>query len=154
MTHEQIRTAILNDAQIKLLAEAGRDADVAAALTAAQPQVKRYTPVTKRTIYGLFGLTRGVAIRAALAAAGAQNAVIAELLSMLDDVGAGGVDVGHAEAPTLLGGLVQLQIITQDEADAILALCLVSPPPITVSEVSAALAYYRPDGKAGVINGE
>lgn len=154
MTKDELIAAVLASPEAKAKADIGADADVAAIVSEALPDIGKYTPITKRTIYGLFGLQRGVEIRLAIKAAGESNPVLAELLSLLDDVASGGIDVGHRDAAKIMETLVQIGIIKQSEADTLNGLAKTRPGRITADQVSAALAQFRPEGKAVAINGK
>jgi hypothetical protein len=65
-------------------------------------------------IVAIFGAVRGAEILGALTAAAVDNPVLTELLAWMAP-GAPGVDVGTADATTLLSSLVQANVITSNE---------------------------------------
>lgn len=149
MTPDEIRSRILASEQLKALAREGRDGDIARDPAMAEATTVEYR-LTSLGVLDLFGPVRGAAIMAGMRIAAQSNAVLAEIVPHMD---LGGVNVGHADAPTVFGLLVQAGICTQAEADAVLALAVRSIQP-SVDEVSRALRQYRPLGKVGKYSSE
>lgn len=154
MTPDQIRSIILASEELKSLAREGRDGELARHAALSESVGIEYR-LTSRGVNDIFGLLRGAAIMAALRAK-AQEAtpagvLISEMLSLMDirQIGENqGVDLNHADAPTLIGLLVSEGIITSDEAALVLGKARTLRQP-SVDEISAALEEYRPNGQVG-----
>jgi len=73
--------------------------------------------VTRTTLAALWGIERSAAVMAALVATG--NPIAAEAAAMLSGPG---IDAGHPQTRALVPQFVALGLITQDEADSVLAL--------------------------------
>lgn len=136
MTIEQIEAAILADKYLKALAIAGRDGDIARAMTTASTA----TPIT---IGGLLG---GLSPESA-----AKLAVNPNARDVRDRVLAGDL-AGLSLWVSLFtaGG-----VITENEAATITAAIQAGVPnavTVTVDEVNKALKPHRPDGKVGQQN--
>jgi len=154
MDADTIRRLVLADAELKAWALAGRDGDIARDARLAESVGVEFR-LTSRGVNDIFGLVRGAAIMAALRAKATEGtpegAIIAEMLSMMDIKTIGenqGVDLNHADAPTLMGLLVSVSIVTADEAAVVLSKARKSVQP-SVQDVSLALRVYRPEGKIG-----
>lgn len=154
MIPDEIRSIVLASEELKSLAREGRDGDLAKHPDLSESVGIEYR-LTSRGVNDLFGLLRGAAVMAALRAK-AQEAtptgvLISEMLSLMDirQIGENqGVDLNHADAPTLIELLVSEGIITSDEASLVLGKARTQRQP-SVDEVSAALAEYRPNGQVG-----
>jgi hypothetical protein len=76
--------------------------------------------LNERTLFALFGATRATEIMDGLQAA--PDSLSQRVYGMLMDRGSGGIDVGHAQTRGMVGSFVLSGLITQTEADQILAL--------------------------------
>lgn len=100
------------------------DTAAASSLNTANRVVRQQYMMTRRQLHVSFGFIRGVQILETLKAIGqsqdASAPLVREVVAMLyDDVG---LDIGHPDAETLLAGWVAAGIVTQAEADTLLAL--------------------------------
>lgn len=76
--------------------------------------------LNERTLFAIFGAPRAAEIMDGLLAV--PDSMIQRVYSMLMDRGSGGIDVGHAQSRGMIGSFVSSGLITQAEADQILAL--------------------------------
>lgn len=155
MTPEDIRTAVLANQALKSMAESGNDSGIAAAISAT---VTRDFRLTSGYVLDLFGPLRGAAIMTGLRAASAVQselgAALREILRLMDrDSSDAGVNLGHPSMGTILAALVGASLVTQQEADTVAQLATKTVHP-SVSEVSDALAVWRPNGIVGAISVE
>jgi len=82
--------------------------------------VLREAWLNERTLFALFGATRATEIMDGLQAA--PDSLSQRVYGMLMDRGSGGIDVGHAQTRGMVGSFVSSGLVTQAEADQILAL--------------------------------
>lgn len=79
--------------------------------------------VSERTLMALFGLQESTNIMEKIKTVGAGLPAMARLYDMLTTAGDDqGIDVGHPTARATVPGLVDLGVVTQEQADTILAL--------------------------------
>ena len=76
--------------------------------------------INERTLFALFGATRATEIMDGLQAS--TDSLSQRVYGMLMDRGSGGIDVGHAQTRGMVGSFVSSGLVTQAEADQILAL--------------------------------
>jgi hypothetical protein len=76
--------------------------------------------LNERTLFALFGATRATEIMDGLQAS--TDSLSQRVYGMLMDRGSGGIDVGHAQTRGMVGSFVLSGLITQAEANQILAL--------------------------------
>jgi hypothetical protein len=76
--------------------------------------------LNERTLFALFGATRATEIMDGLQAA--PDSLSQRVYGMLMDRGSGGIDVGHENTRATIGSFVSSGLVTQAEADQILAL--------------------------------
>lgn len=154
MTPEAIRNAVLASPELKTLAEAGIDNQLAALLTEQQPAVpKPGTRIGELGIYNLLGPLDGEALLQGLEAVAQSQQpvapVIKRILRWLQSPE--GVDVGNESLQGQLQALADAGAVSPASAAALIAHGS-HKPPITVDEVSAALLPFRPEGRVGPIN--
>jgi hypothetical protein len=76
--------------------------------------------LNERTLFALFGATRATEIMDGLQAS--TDSLSQRVYGMLMDRGSGGIDVGHENTRATIGSFVSSGLVTQAEADQILAL--------------------------------
>lgn len=87
------------------------------------PAAITYKMITFRTILNAVGADVYTAMRMRLDAAAAQSLVLSDVLEMLKTYGPdGGIDINAASTQAIIQSLVGTNVLTQAEADAVIAL--------------------------------
>ncbi len=82
-----------------------------------------YKMITMRTILDAMGAEAYMPMRLRLSAAAEQSVVMADIVKMLETYGPdGGIDINAESTKTMVQSLVATGILTQSEADAVIAL--------------------------------
>lgn len=82
-----------------------------------------YKMITFRTILNAVGVEMYTAMRMRLDAAAEQSLVLSDVLEMLKTYGPdGGIDINAASTKAIIQSMVATNVLTQDEADAVIAL--------------------------------
>lgn len=82
-----------------------------------------YKMITFRAILNAVGLEMYTAMRMRLDAASEQSLVLSDVLEMLKTYGPdGGIDINDASTQAIIQSMVATNVLTQDEADAVIAL--------------------------------
>ncbi|MDD3469843.1 MAG: hypothetical protein PHE53_07675, partial [Thermoguttaceae bacterium] len=82
-----------------------------------------YKMITFRTILNAMGLETYTPMRLRLAAAAEQSLVLSDVVNMLETYGPdGGIDINAASTQAMILSLVTTGVLTQAEADAVIAL--------------------------------
>lgn len=148
MNAQDIRDAILADPSLRALVESGDDQTLADALSEIAPRIPTGELCTERTIFATLGPAMADAVLVKLesfAASGHSGAsMMARGLKWLAPA-AGGVDFQHPALKAMLEGITAEGILTESEFLELMKLGT-RPDTITVDEVAAALAVWRPEG--------
>lgn len=87
------------------------------------PDIPVYKMITFRTILNAVGADVYTAMRMRLDAAAAQSLVLSDVMDMLKTYGPdGGIDINAASTQAIIQSLVAANVLTQAEADAVIAL--------------------------------
>jgi hypothetical protein len=85
--------------------------------------VPTYKMITLRTILDAMGAEAYMPMRLRLSAAAEQSLVLSDVLKMLETYGPdGGIDINAASTQAIIQSLVGTNVLTQAEADAVIAL--------------------------------
>jgi hypothetical protein len=148
MTHEEIRAAILESAELRALIEQGNDEGAAIALSASAAPVPTGELHTERSLFASLGPVMAESILGKLeqfSTSGASGAsVIARGLSWLSPAN-GGIDFQNQDLRWVLSGLQITGVLTEQELLATQSLG-VRPQSVTAADVGEAVAIWRPNG--------
>lgn len=158
MTPEAIRTEILASATLRAMIEYGQDADAAQYLTETQPGTLKPLRISELGLIALYANPIDAeTVLQTIEAVAEQNPIIRRVHrfmqpgvpeSSLPDFSLPSVRMA-LKAPTNMGGLGLSDALAQPILDA-----MEIDDVVTASEVSAAVAAWRPDGKTGPIPGD
>ncbi len=100
-----------------------KDSEPAKTLGSVENATPAYKMITFRTILNAVGADVYTAMRMRLDAAAAQSLVLSDVLEMLKTYGPdGGIDINATSTQAIIQSLVATNVLTQAEADAVIAL--------------------------------